>query len=69
MPFRATRLMHDALTLNRAKINTARLRPDQVKVGAALLRRLMVATERDRLLATAAWTTWRERVSHQGEVP
>lgn len=59
MPFRATRLMHDALTLNRARITTARLSPDKIRTGAALLRRLMAATERDRSQATAAWTDWR----------
>jgi hypothetical protein len=59
MVFKATRLMHDQLTLKRAKVNTARLRPDQVKIGAALLRRLMAANERDRSQATAAWNDWR----------
>ena len=65
MPFKATRLQHDQLTLNRARINTARLKPDQVREGAAILRKLILSgavadTAPDN---TAAWAAWRERCS------
>jgi hypothetical protein len=53
MVFKATRLMHDQLTLNRAKVNTARLQPDQVTD----------TPPED----AAAWTEWRERVRVGGK--
>jgi hypothetical protein len=68
MAFKATRLQADLRTLNRAKINTARLKPDQVREGALLLRRLILggtpATDPEN---AAAWSQWRERVGVRRE--
>jgi hypothetical protein len=68
MPFKASRLQHDQLTLNRAKINTARLKPEQVREGAAILRKLISsgAVANTASEDAAAWSEWRERVRQKG---
>jgi hypothetical protein len=45
MPFKATRLMADSLTLKRAKIDIMKLNADEVRQGAGILRRLIIAND------------------------
>lgn len=45
MVFRATKLQHDAYVLRRARVDVSKLRADDVKIGAALLRQLIAIPE------------------------
>jgi hypothetical protein len=45
MPMKVTRLTRDMLTLNRMKVNTAKLKPDAIREGAELVRRLTGAKQ------------------------
>jgi RNA polymerase-interacting CarD/CdnL/TRCF family regulator len=42
---KVTRLTRDMLTLNRMKVNTAKLKPDAIREGAELVRRLTGAKQ------------------------
>jgi hypothetical protein len=62
MAFKATGLMRDAYLLKRAKVDVARLKPEQVRHGATLLRRITLAendgAEHDQALVD--WKAFRE---------
>jgi hypothetical protein len=45
MVFRATALARDAYLLKRARIDVAKLRPEQVRQGATLLRKITLASD------------------------
>jgi hypothetical protein len=62
MVFRASRLQRDGYLLRRAKVDVARLKPEQIKHGAGLLRRITLAMddgdEHDQ--AIVDWQAFRE---------
>jgi hypothetical protein len=61
MPFKASRLQRDGFLLNRAKVDVRRLKPDDVRIGAELLRRLISIPEasKHRGVAMEAWQEFR----------
>jgi hypothetical protein len=63
MPMKVTRLTRDMLTLNRMKVNTAKLKPDAIREGAELVRRLTGAAAQPSDQAIVDWVTMTSAVS------
>jgi hypothetical protein len=62
MPFRASRLQRDGYLLRRARVDAARLKPDDVRIGAELLRQLIAIPEagKHRDAAIEEWQAFKE---------
>jgi hypothetical protein len=64
MVFKATGLMRDSYLLKRAHIDVSRMRPEEVRRGAVLLRRITLAPPNDdgaeHAEALVAWKAFRE---------
>jgi hypothetical protein len=59
MVFKATGLMRDSYLLKRAHIDVARMRPEEVRRGAILLRRITLTPDNNDGAHAQALTDWR----------